>query len=143
MVRQVYWVAILAGILLASTASAQSVKCELRYSLEGWSIFYKTADGEGRITCDNGESANVKLQARGGGFSFGKSEVVDGHGEFSAVTGIDQLFGGYAEAQAGAGSGRSADARAMTKGNVVLSLAGTGEGTNLGFSFGSFRIIRK
>lgn len=142
----VRWIALLViglGLLFATGASAQSVKCKLHYNLKGWSIFYKTADGDGRITCNNGESANVRLQARGGGFSFGRSEVIDGKGDFSAVTSIDQLFGGYAQAEAHAGAGRSTDARAMTKGNVVLSLAGTGEGTNFGISFGSFRIIRK
>ena len=40
-----------------------------------------------------------------------------------------------------AGAGGSVDARVLVKGNVNLSLAGTGQGINLGIAFGSFRIV--
>ena len=54
------------------------IDCELRYSLTGWSVFYKTASGSGTITCDNGQSMKVKIRAKGGGLTFGKQTITDG-----------------------------------------------------------------
>ena len=41
--------------------------------------------GTGTVTCSNGQSMQVKLQARGGGLSVGKSSVRSGVGEFSGA----------------------------------------------------------
>ena len=121
-------------------ASAQLTKCQISYDLEGWSVFYKTSKGKGRITCANGQSANVSLSAHGGGVTFGKFKVIDGKGTFSGVLDIAELYGTYVEATAHAGAGGSTDARVMAKGEVSLSLVGTGQGVNLGFAFGGFTI---
>ena len=53
---------------------------------------------------------------------------------------IVDLYGTYVEATAHAGAGGSTDARTMAKGQVNLSLAGTGQGVNLGIAFGGFTI---
>lgn len=126
----------------ASTAFAGdgSIQCELHYSLSGWSFFYKEADGTGELRCSDGETAKVRLQARGGGFSFGRSETVDGKGKFNAVQSISDLYGVYVSAEAHAGASDSAIAKVMKKGSVSLSLVGTGKGVNLGIAFGSFKI---
>ena len=130
-----------ACVLLAGpAASAQLTKCKISYDLKGWSVFYKTSKGTGRITCTNGQSANVGLRAHGGGLTFGKFEVTGGKGTFSSVRDIADLYGTYVEATAHAGAGGSADARVMAKGEVSLSLAGTGQGVNLGIAFGGFTI---
>ena len=50
-----------------------AVDCKLRFTLSGWSALYKRADGTGTVTCNNGQSMAVKLSARGGGLSVGKS----------------------------------------------------------------------
>jgi hypothetical protein len=121
-------------------ASAQLTKCRISYDLEGWSVFYKTSKGTGRITCTNGQSANVSLSAHGGGVTFGKFKVIGGKGAFSSVPDIVELYGTYAEVTVHAGAGGSTDARAMAKGDVNLSLAGTGQGVNLGIAFGGFTI---
>jgi hypothetical protein len=118
-------------------------KCTMTFSLKGWSAFYKTAAGEGTITCTNGQSASVAIKATGGGITFGKSEVVDGTGTFTEARNIDELLGSYVQSEAHAGAGKSADAQALTKGEVSLSLAGTGRGINLGFAFGKFTLTRK
>jgi hypothetical protein len=129
------------GVLMAGpVASAQLTKCQLSYNLEGWSVFYKTSKGAGHITCTNGQSANVSLRAHGGGLTFGKFKVIDGHGTFSGVQDVADLYGTYAEAAAHAGAGGSTDARVMTKGEVSLSLTGKGQGVNLGVGFGGFTI---
>jgi hypothetical protein len=127
----------------AQTASAQLTKCKLTFTLEGWSIAYKTAKGSGRITCDNGQSARVSLSTKGGGFTIGKTIIDNGKGEFSEVGSIDELFGSYATADASAGAVRSSDAQVLTKGNVSLAISGTGRGWDLGVSFGAFRITRR
>ncbi len=130
-----------ACVLLAGpVASAQSTKCQISYDLKGWSVFYKTSKGTGRITCTNGQSANVSLSAHGGGVTIGKFKVTDGTGTFSGVLDIAELYGTYAEATAHAGAGGSTDARVMAKGEVSLSLVGTGQGVNLGVAFGGFTI---
>ena len=127
----------------AHTASAQLVKCKLTFTLQSWSVFYKTSKGSGTIKCDNGKSANVRLSAKGGGFTVGKSKISDGKGEFSEVGSIDELFGSYATADASAGAVRSSTAQVLTKGNVSLAISGTGNGWDLGVSFGDFRIKRR
>jgi hypothetical protein len=109
------------------------------FDLEGWSVFYKTASGDGTIRCDNGQSARVALSSRGGGLTFGRSKV-EGAGTFSEVDGIDELFGTYASASAHAGAGKSTAAQVVTKGTVSLALSGKGRGVDVGFSFGNLTI---
>lgn len=121
---------------------AKPIDCEMRFNLKGWSAFYKTAKGDGTITCDNGQTAKVKIRAKGGGITFGKSEIIDGTGHFSDLYDISEAFGSYAQSEAHAGAGKSADAQAMTKGEVSLALAGTGRGVDIGFAFGKFTIER-
>lgn len=115
-------------------------RCHITFDLKGWSVFYKRAKGEGTIKCDNGQTSNVALSAHGGGITFGKQEIRDGHGTFSLVSDISKLFGSYASSEAHAGAKKSAAAQALTKGNVSLAFSGTGHGYDLGFSFGSLKI---
>jgi len=115
-------------------------RCGITFELKGWSVFYKRAKGTGVITCDNGQRAYVKLSAHGGGVTFGKHEIKDGHGTFTKVTDISKLFGWYATSEAHAGAHKSADAQAMTRGKVSLAFSGTGDGYDLGFAFGKLNI---
>lgn len=132
---------LIAGLSFSSGASAAAdVHCTMTFSMAGWSAFYKTASGEGAITCSNGQKMSVKLSAKGGGITFGKSKIEDGRGEFSAVQDISELVGAYVSAEAHAGAVKSAKAQVMTKGEVSLALSGTGRGWDLGFAFGSLRI---
>jgi len=118
------------------------VKCTMTFSMAGWSAFYKTASGTGLISCSNGQKATVKLSAKGGGLTVGKSSIEDGYGEFSSVVGIEELLGTYVSAEAHAGAVKSAAATAMTKGNVSLALSGKGRGWDLGIAFGKLVIER-
>ena len=138
---------VLAGAALALPASADEkapakdrTKCEMTFSLKGWQAFYKTAKGEGKIICDNGQSADVRIRMTGGGITFGKSEIRNGTGKFSEVGRIDEVFGAYAAAGANAGAVKSSAASVLTKGEVSLALAGTGEGWDIGVDFGKFTI---
>src|SRR5262245_47938301 len=80
----------------AEEEKAKLIDCEMKFNLKGWSAIYKTSKGEGTITCDNGQAAKVTIKAKGGGITFGKSEIVGGTGKFSEVRSIDELFGSYA-----------------------------------------------
>jgi len=132
-------------LVLCATPSLAMAKidCELRFSMSGWSAFYKRASGTGTVTCDNGQSMRVKITAKGGGLSFGKSRIDDGLGKFTEVYDINDIIGGYATAEAHAGAARSATARIVTKGPISLALSGKGRGWDLGVAFGSFIIEKR
>jgi hypothetical protein len=131
----------LAFLLSSAVPAAAETRCELTFEVDGWSVFYKRVDGDGRVTCDNGQSARTRIEARGGGLTFGGWHI-KGRGKFSPVSDISELFGDYATAEAHAGAGKSAYAQAVTKGSVSLALSGEGHGINLGFAFGRFTIER-
>jgi hypothetical protein len=141
MIRVVF---LLTVLLWSSTAPARSgpVDCTLRFDISGWSVFYKRSTGHGTISCSNGQTMRVRIEARGGGLSVGKSTIENGVGEFSGVRDINQLLGSYLSAEAHAGALRSAKAQVVTKGEVSLALSGTGSGWDVGVAFGNFRIKR-
>lgn len=131
----------LAWAAVPSTAhAAGEIDCKLKFSMSGWSAFYKTSAGEGTVICDNGQSLPVKISTKGGGLTFGKSRIDNGTGEFTGVYNIRDVLGGYAAAEAHAGAGKSTKAQVVTKGSISLALAGKGSGWDLGVSFGSFVI---
>jgi hypothetical protein len=131
-----------AWALAAPAARAAGTDCEMRFSMKGWSAFYKTAKGTGTIRCNNGQTMRVTLRAKGGGVTFGKSAIENGVGEFSGVHGIGEVLGTYVAAEAHAGAAKSAKAQVMTKGEVNLALSGKGRGWDLGVAFGKFVIER-
>lgn len=126
-------------VALAPLAHAGTI-CRMTFTLSGWSAFYKTSSGTGRITCDNGQSARVKVSTKGGGLTFGRSKIREGTGRFTEVASISELYGSYGQGEAHAGAGKSAEASVVTKGEVSLALTGKGTGVNLGVSFGKFSI---
>ena len=131
--------AVVVWMWMASPALALT-KCTMSFTLEGWSMFYKEADGSGLVRCDNGQQARVRLETRGGGLTFGRNKIVGGKGEFSTISDIHEIFGNYANAEAHAGMGVSSGAQVVTKGSVSLALSGTGNGVDIGFAFGRFTI---
>ena len=129
--------------VFAEDKTKNSAKCQMDFSLKGWSVFYKTAEGNGRVTCSNGQSADVKISFTGGGLSFGKMEILDGKGTFFEVLNIDEIFGGYIAAEAHAGASKSAQASVYTKGDISLAMTGSGRGVNIGIDFGKLEISKK
>jgi len=126
----------------AKESSDALVQCKMTFNLKGWSAFYKTAKGTGTITCDNGQKARVRIKTTGGGITFGKSEIIGGTGRFTGARSLEEVLGSYVQSEAHAGAGKSADAQAMTKGEVSLTLVGKGRGVDIGFAFGKFTIER-
>jgi hypothetical protein len=122
---------------------ADMTKCEMTFDIKGWSAIYKKQQGQGRITCDNGQSADVEIKVKGGGLTVGKTEMVDAKGKFTEVRDIEELFGAYATGSAHAGAAKSAAAMIVTKGNITFTFTGTGTGFNLGVDAGRFVIKPK
>lgn len=130
------------AMLAAAPLNAQTanVDCRLDFNLSGWALLYKEAEGAGVVSCNNGQRADVRIVAKGGGLVAGKYEIDDGNGEFSAVQDIREVFGTYAQAEAQAGAVKAGTAQLLTKGEVSLAIAGVGRGWDLGLSFGGFTI---
>ena len=125
-------------------AWAGETSCHLRYDMSGGGAFYKHSTGQGTITCSNGQTLAVTIESKGGGLTFGHSQIKDGTGKFSPVHDIHDLIGGYATAEANAGGGDNASkAQVVTKGSISLALTGRGTGRTLGVSFGSFIISER
>ncbi|MBN8482147.1 MAG: hypothetical protein J0L88_11220 [Xanthomonadales bacterium] len=129
-----------------ATSSAQAAEanldCTMKFSLTGWSAIYKHAEGHGTITCENGKSMHVKIEAKGGGLTVGKTHIDNGTGKFTDVHKIEDVLGTYAQGEATAGAVKAGTAQVLTKGTVSLALAGAGEGVELGVSVGGFTISR-
>lgn len=126
------------GLFSATTASAKD--CDMTYTLKGWSAVYKTAKGEGTITCNNGENAQVEISVHGGGLTFGKTEIYNGKAEITGVKSIKEIYGSYGTMAAHAGVVKEGAVEVMTKGNVSIALAGTGSGVDVGIDFSKFTI---
>ena len=127
---------------LAKDKASTTADCTMKFNLKGWSVFYKTAEGSGRVTCNNGDNAKVKIKVTGGGLTFGKMDIIDGHGVFSQVLNVQEVFGSYVAAEAHAGAVKSAQASVYTKGDISLALTGTGRGMNIGIDFGKLEISK-
>lgn len=134
--------ALVVAAAVGNTAQAKA-DCKLKFNISGWSAFYKRSDGSGTITCTNGQSMHVRLRARGGGPTVGRSDIKNGTGEFSGVDDIRELLGSYVSAEAEAGAVKSAKGQVVTKGPISLALSGTGEGWEVGVAFGKFQILRR
>lgn len=129
---------------LAGPVSAREISCSMTYDLAGGGAFYKRSTGQGVVKCDNGQTLNIAIESKGGGLTFGKSEIKDGVGKFTGVHDVRDIIGGYATAEANAGSASNASkAQVVTKGSISLALSGKGTGRTLGISFGSFIITER
>ncbi|HEV7491408.1 MAG TPA: hypothetical protein VGO25_11415 [Rhodanobacteraceae bacterium] len=134
-------VALTLGLPSAQAAEA-NLDCKLKFSLTGWSLIYKRAEGSGVVTCENGKSLPVKITANGGGLTVGKTHIDNGTGKFTDVHRIEDVLGTYAQGDASIAAGKAGTAQVLTKGTVSLALAGAGEGIDIGVSFGGFSIER-
>ncbi len=121
-------------------AAGPDLDCKLQYSLTGWSLVYKHTSGRGTVTCNNGQTLRVLLNAKAVGLTAGKWHIDHGTGTFTDVHNIREVLGGYAQASANAGVAKSGEAQVLTKGPVSLALAGKGEGLNIGVDIGQLRI---
>ena len=129
-----------AAPLALSTARAAELSCDMKFTMKGWSLIYKTAQGTGTVVCNNGEKMNVALESQGGGLTAGKSKITDGHGEFSGLSSIKDVLGDYAAASGEAAAVKGGEGTLVSKGPVNLALGGTGDGWDVGVAFSKFSI---
>ena len=134
---------VLAGIVPQAWAAERDLDCKLRFSLSGWSALYQHAEGSGTVTCANGQVIPVRITAKGGGLTVGKSHIDNGTGKFTDVRSINDILGNYAQGEMHVGLVKSGTAQVLTKGNVSLALAGAGEGVDIGIVVGEFSIKRE
>jgi hypothetical protein len=131
-----------AGLSAGTVAHASDeLDCKLRFDLSSWSLIYKHVSGRGVVTCNDGKSMKVKLEANGGGLSVGSSRVDDGNGVFTALHSIDEVPGTYADVNAHSVL-KSGDAQVLTKGVVSLAIAGVGHGVEMGITVGELTISK-
>ncbi|MDF1584398.1 MAG: hypothetical protein P1P78_13975 [Methyloprofundus sp.] len=128
--------------LMSFSFTAKAEECDLKYTMKGWSAFYKTYKGSGVVTCPSGKKANVNLSLQGGGFTFGASEITEGKGKIRGVQSIDDIYGGAFELGGHAGFGKSVEVRWIPRGARTVTLSGKGTGYDLGWSMGSFKISK-
>jgi hypothetical protein len=131
------------AVFVATPAAAGLAKCKMTFNMSGWSLVYKQMKGEGKVTCSNGQSANVTIESHGGGFTIGKSDILKGEGTFSEVKDISEVFGTYAKGEASGATTKGGVAQVMTKGEISLAITGAGRGWDVGVSVGGFTIKKK
>jgi len=135
--------ALSAATLAPAAHAAGNLDCQLRYNLSGWSLIYKTASGNGTVSCSNGTSLPVRIEVKGGGLTVGKSKITNGRGSFTGAVSVNELLGTYASVGAHAGAVKSSNAQVMTKGDISLAMSGTGKGWDLGVDGAAFTISRR
>ena len=131
------------AVLAATPAAADLTKCTMTFNLSGWSFIYKEMKGEGKVSCSNGQRADVTIVSRAGGLTIGKSDILDGEGTFSEVKDISEIFGTYAQLEARGTANTGGAAQVMTKGEISLAIAGKGRGWEAGVSLSGLTIKRK
>lgn len=131
------------SLFFMSFSAAQAEECDLKYTMKGWSAFYKTYKGTGTISCPSGKNANVNLSLQGGGFTFGASEIKDGKGKIRGVGKLEEIYGGGFAMGGHAGFGKSVEGRWVPRGSRTVTLSGKGTGYDLGWSMGNFKISKQ
>ena len=90
-----------------------------------------------------GARADVTIESHAGGFTIGKSDILNGEGTFTGAKDISEIFGTYVKGEASGSATKGGVAQVMTKGEISLSIAGSGRGWDIGVSLGGFTIEKK
>ncbi|QNK00225.1 hypothetical protein [Dyella telluris] len=128
-------------VAMPAAHAADELDCKLHFELSSWSLIYKHVSGKGTVTCNNGQSMKVKLDANGGGLSVGSSRIDDGTGEFTSLHSISEIPGTYADVNANTAI-KAGNAQVLTKGVVSLAIAGVGHGFEMGVTLGELTITQ-
>jgi len=116
--------------------------CTLRFSLSTWSFSEKHSEGIGVVTCLGGETARVRIVARGAGLNSGTSHIDGGSGKFTDVHNLADILGTYSDDAACRQTARCPDAQVLRKGNVLLALSGSNKDVDLTMGLGEFTLTR-
>ena len=127
-------------------AEPEYLKCEISFEYKSWAAFFGKGQGEGKVSCNNGQTADVVIEHKSIGVALGTSNVDHGHGDFAYVTDIDDVFGEYSGSGATVAAGATADVGGLIKrdSKVKLGFTGTGEGgAYISRAWGGVTISRK
>lgn len=94
------------------------------------------------MTCKDGASIPVAINANGVGVTAGKWKITGGKGKFTHVAKIDDVLGSYLAVSGDVGVAKAGAAKVLTKGKVSLALAGKGEGFDIGIAISDFKISK-
>lgn len=147
----------LVALLAAGPAAADSheandekseaiVLCTMRFESSSWGFLLSKGKGEGKVTCDNGQEAEVVMSSTAVGVAAGATKYQNATGKFTNVSDIEDIFGKYDASGAAMAAGGSAGAAGLIKkdGDVKLGMFGTGKGgAAIGRSWGTVTIERK
>lgn len=125
-----------------AAAKDRDLRCTLAFTSTEWSAVYASAVGTGTVTCKDGMSMPVSIEAKGIGLTAGKWKITSGKGTFTHVRKIDDVLGSYVAVSGDIGLRKAGTARVLTKGKVSLALAGKGEGFDIGVAISDFRIAK-
>jgi hypothetical protein len=123
-----------------------SIKCTLRFDAQSWAFLISKGKGEGEVSCDNGQQAEVVLESSGIGVSLGAQKYQNATGKFTYVNDIEDVFGEYKASGASVGLGGTAGAAGLLKkdSKVRLGMFGTGKGgASISRSWGVLKLQRK
>lgn len=130
------------GSIFLISFNAQAETCTMKYNMKGWSAFYKTYKGTGVVTCPSGKSATVNLSLKGGGFTFGASNITNGKAKLHGINKLSDIYGGAFALGGHAGFTKSVEGRWVPRGSRSLTLSGKGTGYDIGWSMGAFKISK-
>lgn len=120
----------------ATASTAADLKCRMHFSLDSWAVLFKHAKGHGTVTCTNGQSMDVTIDANGGGLTVGKAEIAGGTAKFTGVTTIRDVLGAYIGIDSTTAVDKLGDSgQAFSNGPVGMLLYGKSEGVSLGTAF--------
>lgn len=124
----------------------QYISCTLHFEAQGWAFFIGRGKGEGHVSCDNGQEADVVIKTSSAGIAFGEAKIDNGTGSFAYLSDIDEVFGRYESSSAGVAAGGTAMAGGLVKSGskVKLGFYATGKGgAGISRNWGVVTIERK
>jgi len=126
-------IASLAALVWGASASADShlTSCTMAFESTEWALVVEAGNGQGKVTCENGQSADVRIELSGLGAALGEMKIDKGRAVFTNVKSIDEVFGSYTGSGGGGGAIKAGGGAALTKGDVSVVLYGVGRGMDL------------
>ena len=117
----------------ADGATAREMTCRMEFSLHSWAVVVKHVGGEGTVTCSDGQTMNVKLDANGAGLTIGKAKIAKGTAKFTGMTSIHDVLGSYVGLDSTTAVNKvGGSGQAFTNGPVSMVLYGKSQGVSLG-----------
>lgn len=120
----------------APAVDARDLACTMKFDLSTWAVPDKPSEGSGIVTCESGATLRVRIVAKGAHLHDATSMVDGASGAFTGVRRITDILGAYADADTERAV--TEDAQILSKGSVMLAIAGGNKHVDLGTGLGEF-----